>query len=222
MNLIRKVNGHRAIILCGCLTSLVLGGCGSLTPLEYFTAFFVGTTIIGGRTPSTEIEQTYYLGVFDPGEQVPPSIYRVRVHGQASALSATKFSSGWVRADLLDSLNTHIGKDPSSGRLSITKSSDAPDTFSTGRRLMLFGPEGFREAPKDHRLVIVMGSSPDSFFKAMDSSLGAVNDAIVNSQNSELVGLLFSALSEMQNEQRLLAEIAKDIESELPEAKEAK
>ena len=85
---------------------------------------------------------------------------------------------------------------------------------------MLFGPEGFREAPKDHRLVIVMGSSPDAFFNAMDNSLGAVNDAIIDSQNSELVSLLFTTLGEMQNEQRLLDEITKDIKNELPEAKE--
>ena len=38
-------------------------------------------------------------------EQVPPSVYRVRVKGQASFLSATKFASGWVPADLVDSLS---------------------------------------------------------------------------------------------------------------------
>ena len=220
MNLIRKVSKFGSIALFICLTTLMLGGCGSITPVENFTYGLIGTTVVGGRSPSTEIEQIYYLGVFDPEEQLPPSFYRVRVHGQASALSGTKFASGWVRADLLDSLNTHIGKDPNTGRISITKSSDTPDTFSTGRRLMLFGPEGFREAPKDHRLVIVMGSSPEAFFNAMDNSLGAVNDAIIDSQNSELVSLLFTTLGKMQNEQRLLDEIAKDIESELPEAKE--
>jgi hypothetical protein len=38
----------------------------------------------------------------------------------------------------------------------------------------MFGPEGFREAPRDHRLVIVMGSSPQKFFSAVDSALGLV------------------------------------------------
>ena len=44
----------------------------------------------------------------------------------------------------------------------------------TGRRLVMFGPEGFREAPKDHRLVVVMGSNPDAFFSAVDEALGVV------------------------------------------------
>lgn len=216
------LSNYSSKILQTCLLTVLaflLASCGS-TPNEKITTGIIGASFFGGRTPSTEIEQIYYLGVFDPEEQVPPSIYRVRVHGQASALNTTKFSSGWVRADLLDSLNTHIGKDPTTGRISVTKSSDAPDTISTGRRLMIFGPEGFREAPRDHRLVIVMGSSPQNFFNAMDSSLGAVNDAILDNQNSKLVAQLFTALTEMQNEQRLLDEISKDIESELEKSKE--
>ena len=51
--------------------------------------------------------------------------------------------------------------------------SDAKDTSAlSGRRLMMFGPEGFREAPRNHRLVVVMGSSPEKFFSAVDEALG--------------------------------------------------
>jgi hypothetical protein len=38
----------------------------------------------------------------------------------------------------------------------------------------MFGPEGFREAPRDHRLVVVMGSDPSVFFSAVDEALGSV------------------------------------------------
>lgn len=53
----------------------------------------MGTTLLGARTPANEIEQIYYLGVFDPQEQLEPMVYRVRVHGQASPISGMKFGS---------------------------------------------------------------------------------------------------------------------------------
>src|SRR5262245_33562546 len=88
------------------LIPLLAVGCA--TPVQ--TAGLVaGVTVAGGRSPGQEIEQVYYLGVFDPQDQVPPSVYRVTVHGQASVLGLTKFASGWVPADIADSLNTQIG-----------------------------------------------------------------------------------------------------------------
>lgn len=42
-------------------------------------------TVVGAQTPSQSIEQTYYVGVFDPKEQIPPALYRLTVRGQASA-----------------------------------------------------------------------------------------------------------------------------------------
>jgi hypothetical protein len=135
----------------------------------------VGSTIGFGRTPSNDLEQVYYLGVFDPQEQIPTTIYRVIVKGQASAISRMDFGSGWVPAEMVDSLNTSIGFDPKTG-ISKIKSGDSKNNSSinNGRRLMLFGPEGFREAPANHRLVIVMGSSPEKYFAAIDSALGTV------------------------------------------------
>ena len=49
------------------------------------------------------------------------------------------------------------------------------NSLPTGRKLVLFGPEGFRPVPKNHRLVIVMGSNPEEFFKAIDESLGMIS-----------------------------------------------
>ncbi len=77
----------------------------------------------------------------------------------------------------------------------------------TKRRFMLFGPEGFREAPRDHRLVIVMGASPEEFFNAIDRSLGT----IAKVQREELDGAfsaqLFRQLLELREEALRLEEL---------------
>ncbi len=58
------------------------------------------------------------------------------------------------------------------GKITMTKAGqDELSKLTIGRRLMQFGPEGFREVPKDHRLVIMMGANPEDFFKAMDMAL---------------------------------------------------
>lgn len=176
----------------------------------------IGATAYGGGSPSNELEQTYYIGVFDPTEQLPPTFYRIRVHGQASFLSGIKFASGWVRADLIDSLGSGIVFDKNSGSFKVSSASPtAPATFLTGRRLVLFGPEGFREAPKDHRLVIVMGTSPEKYFTAMDSALGQVSNVFFEQRNMELSSELFKALTSLSAEKNNLAELEKDIIIEL-------
>jgi len=151
-----------------------LAGCSSAAA-NY--AGGLGAVIGLGHTPTTSIGQTYYLGVFDPREQLPPTIYRIRVQGQASALSTTAFASGWVRADLVDSLSGQIALDKSK----VTFTEDAnnrvtpeEDKGALNRRLVMFGPEGFREAPRNHRLVVVMGSNPQTFFSSVDRALGVV------------------------------------------------
>lgn len=125
----------------------------------------VGATLLGANSPSQEIQQIYYLGTFDPQGQLPPTIYRIRVHGQASFISFIRFASGWVPAHFIDSLSSSVNfKEQKSTSVSIDKgASETLAKLSTGRRLMQFGPEGFREAPRDHRLVIVMGCVPYRF-----------------------------------------------------------
>ena len=121
----------------------------------------VGATLVGAQSPSHEIQQIYYLGVFDPQDQLPPQVYRVRVHGQASFVSLVNFASGWVPANLIDSLGTTVSLNKQTGGVKFQKAGeDETAPLKTGRRLVVFGPEGFREAPADHRLVVVMGSSP--------------------------------------------------------------
>lgn len=152
-----------------------LGLCGCSTVAARNTVAVVGGTVVGAHTPTSSISQVYYLGVFDPQDQLPPTIYRVRVNGQASALNSANFASGWVRAELVDSLSgkVELPSDKAGGGNRPVEV-EREQRLLTGRRLVMFGPEGFREAPKDHRLVVVMGSSPEAFFSAVDQALGVV------------------------------------------------
>ena len=126
---------------------------------------------------SHKIEQTYFLGVFDPQEQLPPSLYRVRLIGTSSATSQVNYAAGWVPADFVDSLSTRIRFED--GQLRLENKDDSSDShgLTTGRRLMLFGPEGFREAPADHRLAVVMAGDPSKFFETIDAALGQLSAA---------------------------------------------
>lgn len=160
----------------------------------------------GALIPSGNIEQVYYLGVIDPIEQVPEAIYRVRVRGQASAISNMSFGSGWVPAAAIDSLNARaIGTGASKNKW-LPADCDAANVCvpKTGRRLVQFGPEGFREAPADHRLVIIMGADPSKFFRAVDQVLGAVADVKLEKDNADLRKELNTALLSLRADQSLL------------------
>lgn len=167
------------------------------------------------RSPSNEIEQTYYLGVFDPQDQVPPTVYRVRVHGQASALSTARFASGWVPANVLDALGTGVEFEKDSSRIRIERTQEPIQTYATGRGLMQFGPEGFREAPRAHRLVIVMGASPEKFFQAIDQSLGLVAQVKQGRGGEQFDRLLFEALVKVRNERTQIEEMIGDARAQM-------
>ena len=187
-------------------------GCNSV-PQNVALGAVIGTGV-GAIIPAHDIEQVYYLGSFDPQEQVPPALYRVRVRGQASLISWMRFGSGWVPADLIDSLGSSVEINKADGKIVMTKAGgDQLSRLAIGRRLMQFGPEGFREVPKDHRLVIVMGSSPDKFFKAMDEALGSISQAKADQDSRALNGLLFEAITKVRAEKQL-------VEAQLEAAKE--
>ncbi len=163
-------------LACVAVASMLFG-CAD-APTNY--GLGVASVVALGHTPTTNIGQTYYLGVFDPREQLPATIYRIRVQGQASALSSTAFASGWIRADLVDSLSGQISLDKNQVKISddpSTRGTPEEDKGALNRRLIMFGPEGFREAPKNHRLVVVMGSNPQTFFNSVDQALGVVAGA---------------------------------------------
>mgnify|MGYP003394228061 CR=1 FL=1 len=200
----------RAMI--GVCAALAVTGCESLQ--GNIGLGVAGVTALGARTPAQDIEQIYYLGVFDPQEQVPPMVYRVRVHGQASVLSGMQFGSGWVHASVIDSLGSQISY-TKEGKIRVEKAEGLDGQIQTGRKLIQFGPEGFREAPKDHRLVIVMGSSPDTFFNAVDQTLGVVGATISEQNGVELTKLLASAQAADIQERRRLEDIKRDAANDL-------
>ncbi len=191
-----------AILMAGLL------GTGCATMEGNIALGAVAVTAAGGRTPNNEMQQIYYLGVFDPLEQIPPTVYRVRVHGQSSIYSTTKFASGWVHADLVDSLGTRLNYAGENNELAFSQVEKLPQSrLQTGRRLVMFGPEGFREAPKDHRLVVVMGSNPNKFFEAMDQSIGVISQALNEKRNDALASVLIQTLYEINNEHQRLKDL---------------
>ncbi len=207
MYLKKQINIIVSILIAVALPALGQMGC-SWSPEEK-AATLVGSTVFttgfGARTPGHEIEQVYYLGAFDPQEQLPPTIYRVIVRGQASILSGTKFASGWVPAQFVDSLNTHIGFDVNDSNNPNAKfTAGDKSNFAKGfrgRKLILFGPEGFREAPKDQRLVLVMGASPQKFFKAIDSAIGEFSTIQVSQTHAALRNELLKTLLELNSQE---------------------
>jgi hypothetical protein len=205
----------RAALILAAALSLAVTACGTME--GNIVLGTVGATAIGAKSTSSEIEQTYYVGVFDPQDQVPPQVYRLRVHGQASFISFAKFASGWVRADIADSLGSRMEFDKQTNQLTMSSTADdVLNRIQTGRRLVMFGPEGFREAPADHRLVVVMGSNPEGYFEAIDGALGDVSQAKLDQHNSALTRQLFEALVLMRTERDRLTDLDRDVERDLP------
>lgn len=193
----------------------VLAGCNSTTgPIVGGT---IGATVLGAMSPTQEIEQIYYLGVFDPQDQLPEAVYRLTVKGQASFISFMSFASGWLPASIIDSLGGDVTMRTQEGNrgLSITGPDAATKVdLQTGRRLVLFGPEGFREAPRNHRLVIVMGASPERFFKAIDTALGEIAQMQVERDNSGVQKEIFQALLNLKTDQQAFKEVELDVAKE--------
>jgi hypothetical protein len=124
-----------------------------------------------------------------------------------------------VPAQLIDSLSTSVHFEGSTTRPMIdTGDPSQQANIATGRRMVLFGPEGFREAPRNHRLVIVMGSSPEAFFKAVDSALGTVSTVQRMQANAEFNKQIFAALSQAQSEQERLADVSSNVAADLSTA----
>lgn len=198
------------------------GGCGSLEANLGIGAA-VGTLGLA-QAPGSEIEQVYYLGVFDEQDQVPPTVYRLTVRGQASGISGMKFGSGWVHASVIDALNTRVGFTGDSDRATVDTGSTEEGkkeqlaAIKTGRGLVMFGPEGFRPAPRDHRLVIVMGASPEKFFQAVDQSLGIVGQARRDQIDPEITRQLLEARERIRSEQQRLADLKQSVAEDLPDA----
>lgn len=193
----------------GVVAAACFWAAGCATPVQTAGLAITGTTLVGAQIPSDELEQIYYLGVFDPLEQLPPSIYRVTVRGQSSFLNQSKFASGWVPAPLIDSLSARVNDSTGIGETRFAHPEGVTDQnvqLKTGRRLVMFGPEGFREAPRDHRLVIVMGADPAKYFEAVDLALADIGGTTVERGNQAALKRLTDAYSEATRQDRKLEE----------------
>ncbi|QGZ39895.1 hypothetical protein IP92_02221 [Pseudoduganella flava] len=180
----------------------LLGGCADLSVAQR-AGVGIGTAALA-VSPSAEVEQTYYLGSFDPQEQLPPAVYRIRVRGQSSVLNATKFASSWVPAEVVDSLNRNISFTGKTSDVGYGSGGDASDLKDAGRGLVVFGPEGFREAPRGHRLVIIMGSSPETVEQAFSSALGTVAQVRYGDTGAELDRTMFARLTVLHSDKERL------------------
>lgn len=140
-----------------------------------------------GACASQDFQQTYYLGVYDPNEDVTQQLYRVKVSGDTPWYSTVKYASGWAPAETIDALTGAVEQ----RRDGIRIGAQGPEVrLPPGRSLVLYGPEGFRIVPQDHRLVLVMSSDPSEFFKQVQLIAGAKVEADISGEREMLLELL--------------------------------
>lgn len=197
---------------------VLLGGCETVAQRNQL----IGGALVTAAaiTPGTDLEQVYYLGSFDPRGQIPPQLYRIRVRGQASMLNATRFASGWVPAEVIDSLGTTLSIGGSgvgfngpanAASAPAGAASAAPFSANQDRQLVQFGPEGFRTAPTRHRLVILMGSDPSQVEQAFASALGTVAQAKSGQSAQVLDQDLIELLLKLAHERAALEQLKKEL-----------
>lgn len=207
------------LLLKGMLSTLLLlclcSGCSSSSETTTLVGAIAGGTALGAQSPAHEIEQIYYLGVLDPMEQTPSAIFRLTVRGQASLISFTRFASGWAPARLVDSLNTNLSFSEQGVVTSSKEEQSSLSQIKTGRRLILFGPEGYREVPRNHRLVLVMSSNPEKYFNALGETLGTIADVQVKKLDAEFHREVLRSLKKVRDEQKQIQALKEDVERDV-------
>lgn len=154
--------------------------------LAFWILLILGPFVLAACA-SQDFQQTYYLGVYDPNEEVTQQLYRVTIVGDAKWYSNVKYASGWAPAEAVDALTGTVT--PEKARIKI--SGEGGDVrLPPGRSLVLYGPEGFRVVPQDHRLVLVMSSDPSEFFKQVQLIAGAKVEADIAGEREVLLELL--------------------------------
>ena len=182
-----------------------LSGCA--TTEQNIALGVAGATFVAGTTPTSEIEQIYYLGIYDERSQLPPEFYRIKVHGQASSLSDMTFGSGWVPAKLVDTLNPESQAILTKTDVDNAGQSPCGAEFLNGRKLILYGPEGFRRVPNCYRLALVMGADPSAFFSAMDQALGSIHKSKSEKRDNKLTIQLLKHQSQLHLESSRLEDL---------------
>lgn len=189
-----------AVGLACCM--VMLGGCATVAQRAAG-----GVTTAAALTPNADIQQTYYLGSFDPANQLPPAVYRIRVTGQSSIINRTRFASGWYPAAVVDALNGKLTLDNKTGDVTGSGVQDGASGILPGRGMVMFGPEGLREAPRDHRLVVIMGSNPEQVEQAFSGALRSVATVRFGQSGAGLDKQLFTRLTELASEREQLKAI---------------
>lgn len=192
--------------ICCTLLTCFLFSCASG---EKNTQLAIGTSLLtaGTKFPSAEVYQVYYLGVYDPINQIPPTFYRITVRGQASFFSDMKFASGWLPAEAIDSLTQGVTFKQETQSPYAEISNGGEKITSLRRKFVLMGPEGVRENPDNHRLAIIMGASPKNFLAAVDSAMGEILQVNQIEQNSELRTKLTQALMQLAKNRNELSKL---------------
>lgn len=217
MTLARTCDRLGKRVLVSTATAVIALSCsGCHEPLLTTGAVVVGATYLGVQAPTTDLQQVYYVGIFDPQGQLPPMVYRFSVKGQASFWSSTQFASGWVQAAMVDSLNESMEFDKD-GRLVVRDRDDTAIPFQTGRRLIMFGPEGFRESPKDHRLVIVMGSSPDKYFEEIGKQMRLLSGEAQSADERARGESMKVALHDLNQQLKRMQALSNELQEEVKE-----
>lgn len=148
----------------------------SRSSLVRWTLGILAAAFLASCTKQT-FHQVYYLGVYDPNEEVTQQLYRVTIRGDTAWYSTVKYASGWAPAEAVDALTGTLTQDQAGVRIA----GEGRDVrLPPGRSLVLYGPEGFRIVPQDHRLVLVMSSDPSEFFKQVQLIAGARAEADVS------------------------------------------
>jgi hypothetical protein len=133
-------------------------------------------------------------------------------------MNRTKFASGWVRAELIDSLGTRAAFKDGEEQASVSGDGAAVGELGSGRRMVMFGPEGFREAPRDHRLVMVMGADPSAFFAAMDDVLGTVAEVEVERESSKAGKELMARMERLRQTRDRVQAVMDDLNADITAA----
>jgi hypothetical protein len=207
------------VTFTGAALCLLAGGCATPAQTAALTAgVMAGGIATSGVTPSHELEQIYYLGIFDPDEQPPRSVYRLRVHGQSSPINRTRFASGWVPAKLIDALGSQVALSPEAqvGPNIQAAAAGQEVSLEIGRRMVAFGPEGTRPVPAGYRLVIVMGADPSKFFDAVDRALGNTSPATSKESQMAIQVKLFSEFQALISSRQKLDALKLQEATDLP------
>ncbi len=181
--------------------------------------------LIATGCASTRFHEYYYTGIYDPESQLPQEVYRYRITGYASAVSSMKFASGWLPKELVDPLGelptapgAPLGdapKTPADGKCPknvpevVCKATKPSATFESLRPLYLFGPEGFRPAPQDHRLCVVLSHDPEQFFRLANQFAGGPQD-----KPASATGTALKLAKEQRDATKRLLELTRRISEE--------